>query len=409
MPTAAPPPGVVGRSSSLLTPTLAALTLALLLGLQPITTDVYLPALPLLTHALGASMRAVQLTMSGLILAFGLAQMVWGPIADRVGRRPVLLWGLALYGVASLGCTLAPDIEALVAWRIVQGAGMASAVVCARAMVRDLYAPAEGARVMSLALSGLGLIALTGPLAGGLFATAFGWRGPLALVTVASVLCLAYVAWRVPETLAVRNPQATRLRPLLQSWGRVGRHPVFVAWASLTACTYGGLFTILAGSSFVFMNVLGLGSAAYGGTLALGSISYIAGTFMCRRWIPRHGTVGTVGRGAWLSLAGGVSMAVLAACDVQAVWAVLLPHCLFAFGHGQHQPCGQSGLVGPFPQAAGAASALAGLLLAVVAFAIGRWLGVSLDGTTRPLAYTLCFWSVLTAAMAWGPVRRWAK
>jgi DHA1 family bicyclomycin/chloramphenicol resistance-like MFS transporter len=94
---------------------------------------------------------------------------------------------------------------------------------------------------------------------------------------------------------------------------------------------------------------------------------------------------------------------------VQAVWAVLLPFCLYAFGHGQHQPCGQSGLVGPFPEAAGAAAALAGLLLAVVAFAVGRWLGVALDGSVRPLAYTVCFWSVLTAAVAWGPVRRWTR
>ncbi len=390
-------------------PAQAALTLALLLGLQPITTDVYLPALPSLTRELGAPMATVQLTMSGLILAFGLAQMVWGPVADRVGRRPVLLWGLALYCVASVGCTLAAGIDALVAWRIVQGAAMAAAVVCARAMVRDLYGPAEGARVMSLGLSGLGLIALTGPLAGGLAATALGWRGPLMVVTAAGALCLAYVAWRVPETLAVRNPAATRLKPLLQSWARIGRHPVFAAWSMLIACTYGGLFTMLAGSSFVFMNVLGLGSAAYGAMLALGSVSYIAGTFMCRRWIARHGTVGTVARGAWLTLAGGVSMAVPAALGVQSVWAVLVPYGLYAFGHGQHQPCGQAGLVGPFPHAAGAASALAGLLLAVVAFGIGHWLGVSLDGTVRPLAYTMCFWSMLTAAMAWGPVRRWAR
>ena len=390
-------------------PAQAALTLALLLGLQPITTDVYLPALPSLTRELGAPMATVQLTMSGLILAFGLAQMVWGPVADRVGRRPVLLWGLALYCVASMGCTLAAGIDALVAWRIVQGAAMAAAVVCARAMVRDLYGPAEGARVMSLGLSGLGLIALTGPLAGGLAATALGWRGPLMVVTAAGALCLAYVAWRVPETLAVRNPAATRLKPLLQSWARIGRHPVFAAWSMLIACTYGGLFTMLAGSSFVFMNVLGLGSTAYGAMLALGSVSYIAGTFMCRRWIARHGTVGTVARGAWLTLAGGVSMAVPAALGVQSVWAVLVPYGLYAFGHGQHQPCGQAGLVGPFPHAAGAASALAGLLLAVVAFGIGHWLGVSLDGTVRPLAYTMCFWSMLTAAMAWGPVRRWAR
>jgi DHA1 family bicyclomycin/chloramphenicol resistance-like MFS transporter len=321
----------------------------------------------------------------------------------------VLLWGLSLYVAASVGCALARDISALVAWRTVQGAALAAAVVCARAMVRDLYGPIEGARVMSWGLTGLGLIALTGPMAGGLAAAVFGWRGPLALVAAAGLAILSYVALCVPETLVGRHEPSTQARDLLQSWWRIGRHPVFVAWSSLTACSYGGLFTMLAGSSFVYMSVLGLGSAGYGAVLALGSLSYVAGTFVCRRWIARHGMGGTVARGGWITLVGGIGMALLAACGVQAVWAVLLPFCLYAFGHGQHQPCGQSGLVGPFPEAAGAAAALAGLVLAVVAFAVGRWLGVALDGSVRPLAYTVCFWSVLTAAVAWGPVRRWAR
>jgi DHA1 family bicyclomycin/chloramphenicol resistance-like MFS transporter len=116
--------------------------------------------------------------MSALILAFGLAQMFWGPVADRVGRRPVLLWGLLMYTAASVGGALAGSIESLVVWRVVQGAGMAAAVVCARAIVRDLYEPVEGAQVMALALSGLGTIALIGPLVGGTAALIFGWRGP---------------------------------------------------------------------------------------------------------------------------------------------------------------------------------------------------------------------------------------
>ena len=188
----------------------AALMLSLLLGLQPVTTDVYLPALPMLTRALGAPMGTAQLTMSLLILAFGLAQMVWGPVADRVGRRPVLLAGLALYTAASLGCMLAGSIEALVLWRMLQGAAMAAAVVCARAIVRDLYEPAAGAQLMALALSGLGVIALCGPLAGGVLAQAFGWRGPLALVAAVGAFSLACVAIGLPETLATRNPAATR-------------------------------------------------------------------------------------------------------------------------------------------------------------------------------------------------------
>ena len=396
---AAPPAAVVSRN-------LAALTLALLLGLQPVTTDLYLPALPLLTRELGASMGAAQLTMSALILAFGLAQMVWGPVADRVGRRPVLLTGLALYTAASVGCVLADGIETLIVWRALQGAALAAAVVCARAVVRDLYEPVAGAQVMALGLSGLGVIALLGPLVGGLTTLWWGWRGALGLVTLVGFSTLVFVAARLPETLARPNPRATQLAPLLATWWAIGRHPVFVAWALLVACTYGGLFTVLAASSFIYIDVLGLSPAAYGAMMAAGSLSYIAGTFLCRRWIARFGMGGTVARGGFFSLAGGVLGAVLALAGVQQVWAVLLPQCLFIFGHGLHQPCGQAGVVGPFAGAAGAASALAGLLLALVAFGISRWLGVALDGTLRPMMFGLAFWSLATCAVAWTLVRR---
>jgi len=387
----------------------AALILALLLGLQPVTTDVYLPALPALTRALGAPVELAQLTMSALILAFGVAQMVWGPVADRIGRRPVLLTGLALYTAASAGCALAGSIEALVVWRIAQGAAMAAAVVCARAVVRDLYEPVAGAQVMALALTGLGVIALAGPLSGGLLAQAFGWRGPLALVTAVGAFAFAFVALFLPETLVTRNPAATQWRVLLRTWAGMARHRVFVAWALLVACTYGGLFTVLASSSFVLMDVLGLSAAAYGGAMALGSLSYIAGTFACRRLIARQGMVATVRQGSWFTLAAAVVALAMLLFDLRSTPAVLLVYGLFAFGHGHHQPCGQAGVVAPFPRSAGAASALAGLLLALVAFGIGRWLGVSIDGSVRPLALGVAFWSLLTCVVAWTLVPRSAR
>lgn len=381
--------------------TLAALALALLLGLQPVSTDVYLPALPLLRRELGADMGAAQLTMSALILAFGLAQMVWGPVADRFGRRPVLLAGLALFTLASTGCTLAGDTQALVLWRTLQGAALASAVVVARAVIRDLYEPVRGAQVMALALSGLGVIALLGPLLGGLVAAAFGWRATLGLVALVGAATLVFIALRLPETLATPNRDALRLAPLMQTWWGIARHRVFVAWCLLVACTYGGLFTVLAASSFVYIDVLKLSPAGYGAVMAVGSLSYIAGTFVCRRWIFRHGMHGAVARGGFFTLAGGALGALLALMGVQEVWAVLLPQCIFIFGHGLHQPCGQAGVVAPFPRAAGAASALAGLVLALVAFGIGRWLGTVLDGSTGPMMFGLAFWSALTCAVAW--------
>ncbi len=388
------------------TPGRAALALTLLLGLQPVTTDVYLPALPMLTRELAAPMQLAQLTMSALILAFGLAQLVWGPVADRVGRRPVLLWGLSLYTVASVGSVLAGDIEALIAWRALQGAAMAAAVVAARALVRDLYEPHEGAQVMSLGMSGLGLLAISSPVLGGLAATVWGWRSALGVVAAVGALTLVFVLWCLPETLQQRNPAATQWRALLKRWAGMLRHPVFVAWTLLVSCTYGGLFTVLAGSSFIYIDLLGLSPAVYGLAMGSGSVAYLAGTLLCRRWIVRHGIAGAVKRGAFFTLAGGASLVVAALLGLLSVWAVLLPQWLFCFGHGVHQPCGQAGAVGPFPQAAGAASALAGFVLAATAFSVGLWLGQALDGRLLPFALGLGFWSMLTSLTAWTLVQR---
>lgn len=389
-----------------MSPGLIVALLALLLGTQPITTDLYLPALPGLAADLKSPMGSTQLTLSALLFAFGFSQLLLGPAADRFGRRPVLLAGLSLFVVASVGSVLAPDIGLLVAWRALQGVGMAAAVVCARAMVRDLYVPADGARVMSQALTGLGFIALVSPLVGGLLATLLGWRHALAATAVFGALCVAVVALTLSETAPARNPQALRLAPMVAQWGRIVRHPTFTAWALLIACTYGGLFAFLAASSFVFIEVLGSTRMAYGMYIAGCSVSYIVGTFWCRRWLLAHGLAGAVKRGAAFTLAGGVSMALLAWAGVLSPWAIAVPQFIYAFGHGIHQPCGQAAVVGPFPQHAGAASALAGFILAATAVAVGAWLGVAMNGTVWPLVSTVCGMAVATALVAWTLVQR---
>ena len=308
-------------SESLAAPVLTrvqvALALALLLGLQPVTTDLYLPALPQLTRALGASMGAAQQTMAALLLVFGVGQLFWGPVADRVGRRPVLMLGLLLYTAAAVAGALAPSVQWLIGWRALQGLGLAAAVVCARALLRDLYEPHDGARVMAWGMSGLGLIAIASPTLGGAVAALAGWRAALALVACIGAAALAYVTWWVPETARRLRPDATRPAVLLSAWRRIATHPVFVGWALLTTCTYGGLFTILAGSSFVYIDVLGVSPALYGMLLGTGSAAYIAGTFICRRWVHRYGAVGAVQRGAWFTLAGGLAMVLPAALGLQ--------------------------------------------------------------------------------------------
>jgi DHA1 family bicyclomycin/chloramphenicol resistance-like MFS transporter len=387
--------------------TMAAAVLALLLGLQPVTTDMMLPALPALATGLAAPMAAVQLTMSALILAFGLAQLVWGPVADRFGRRPVLLAGLALYVLASVGASLAEGIAQVVTWRILQGAALAVPVVCARAMVRDLYEPHEGALVMARALSGLGLIAIASPLSAGLLVSAFGWRAALAAMAAVGAASWLFIALRLPETIRRRNPQATRLAPLLAQVRRTLAHPGFRAWALLVCATYGGLFVFLAGSGVTLIAVLGLSPTAAGMVMSTMSIAYIGGTLFCRRWLPRHSLVGTVQRGTRFTALALLGMLVVAWAEPRSVLLVMAPCWAYGMGHGVHQPCGQAGAVGPFPHAAGLASAVAGCVLALGAFGIGLWLGQALDGrSVRPLALGMAAGAAATLLVAWTLVRR---
>ncbi len=390
-------------------PGMIVLLLSLLLGLQPITTDLYLPALPVLTAGFAAPMQQAQLTLTALLLAFGVSQLVWGPLSDRFGRKPVLLLGLGAYVLAAIGSTLAPGMAALIAWRTVQGAAMGAAVMCARAIVRDLYQPLKGARVMSKGLSGLGVLAFVSAPLGGLLTEAFNWRAALLALAVFGAICLGMIAWRFEETLQRKNPSALQAATLLATWKSIVRHPTFLAFSALSAASYGGLFTFLASSSFVFMNVLGLSKTQYGALMALNSLAYIGGTFLCRYGLARLGLRRTLKWAGVLTLAGGTCMAGLSLAGVQNAWAIMLPQLLFVIGHGIHQPCGQSGAVGPFPQAAGAASALNGFFMMLAAFAMGSWLGGHMDGTVLPLTLGVCFWSALIALTAWTLVQRYGE
>ena len=390
-------------------PGLTVLILSLLLGLQPITTDLYLPALPALTEGFAAPMAQAQLTLTALLLAFGVSQLIWGPLSDRFGRRPILLIGLSAYVLASVASTLSPTMEMLIVWRTLQGAAMGAAVMCARAILRDLYTPAQGARVLSKALSGLGVIACLSPPLGSLLSVWFNWRVALLMLAVFGALCLGLMALRFSETAPQKKADALQPATLARTWLGILRHPTFVAFSSLSIVSYSGLFTFLAASSFVFIQVLGWNATQYGLLLSSNALAYLLGTFLCRHWLARFGVRRAVALAGGLSLTGGTLMGTLALAGVSSGWAIMLPQYLFMLGHGVHQPCSHSGAVGPFPQAAGAASALNGFLMMVAAFAVGSWLGQHMDGTVFPLVYGVWFWSVLTALAAWTLVQKYGK
>jgi DHA1 family bicyclomycin/chloramphenicol resistance-like MFS transporter len=409
----------VTRSRLSLPPTALTVVLALsfLLGLQPVATDLYLPALPQMPVALGVSITTAQWTLSIVVMAFGLGQLVWGPVSDRLGRRPALLAGLGLFVVASAFTVWAPTFDILLMARAAQGLGLASAVVCGRAMIRDLYQPQEGARVLSKGLSGLGIIALVGPILGGLVATHLGWRATLGVVGLFALSGLIYIASCLPESLPLERRQSSQNGAwYLRQWHSVSVHPMFRAYTALTSATYGGLYVYLAASSFVFIDTLGASRQAYGLLLASTSLSYLIGTVLCRRWLAHRGLPGTVRLGARFSMASGLWCLGLSAwawftARTPSAWALLPGVWLYAVGHGLHQPCSQAGIVAPFPQQAGAASALSGFIMSGLAVGIGALLGLWMKapgwiGTIHPLTLGMGLGGFITAWVGLGLVQR---
>ncbi len=368
-------------------------------------TDLFLPALPEIRTHLGASASLTQWTMSGLMLAFGFGQLLWGPVSDRLGRRPVLISSLLLLTLAGIGSVTSTTMTELVAWRVAQGVSLAAAIMCARAIVRDLYEPVEGALAMSRAMTVLGVMALVAPVLGGLLVYAAGWRMALLGVPLTTGFALVYVAWRWPETV-VPNPHALAVGPYLRQLAQIARDPTFRAYGLLVSCTYGGLFVFLSASAFVYIGWLGLSTVAYGAVMAVASLAYIIGTTVCRRLIPRHGVAGTVRIGAIGSLVAAVLLALVAWLDLRSLAALLGPQLVFQFSHGIHQPCGQSGAVSPFPRAAGVASSLAGFMMAAAAVATGIVLGQAMDGTQRPMLLINACWALATAAVGLTLVQR---
>lgn len=343
-----------------------ALLLPLLLAAQPVATDSYLPALPEIARELGSASAS----LTAFVLAFGIAQLACGPLADRFGRRPVLLTGLAIYAIAAAGAIFSPSMAVLVGFRVLQGFSMAAILVCARAAVRDLYPAHEGPHIMARGLTGLGVVALIAPVMGAFTVQELGWRWVLGGMAAYAALLWALCLRRFGETL--RRPGAGDPAAPQGSVREVFASASFRAWATLAATTYSGIFAFLLLSPMVYIGYLGLSPIMYGWIPAAGSLVYIGSTTMCRRLLRRLGIVRTVQLGATLSLAGPLIQVAGCALAPPSIVPLLIGHAVYCLGHGIHQPCGQAGAVGDLPHLAGRAVSWSGFGMMAVGFIVGQ-------------------------------------
>ncbi len=372
--------------------------LSALVAFQAISTDLYLPSLPAITADLGTDIEAVQLTLSLFLLGFAFGQLFWGALSDRFGRRPVLLAGLGAYLLSTLACALAPSIGLLILFRLLQGASACAAVVLGRAVVRDLWAPQEAARVLSYLASAMALAPMAGPILGGWLTERWGWRANFYALALFGVLVLAASARLLAETNRLRDPDALQPRRLLGGCRIILESPVFRAHALAAAFVYSGIFTFISGSSYVLIELAGLGPRFYGLAFATAAFGYMLGGFAGGRLNRRLAIRGLLLGGSTITVAAAGLGFLLALRVPPGFVAIVLPVFLFMFGAGLVLPAAMAGAIGPFPERAGAASALLGFIQLVVAAAVGVVVAALYDGTARPMTGILALAALATLA-----------
>lgn len=357
------------------------LLLSLLTALGPLTMDMYLPSLPAIGQALDASTAAVQLTISSYLLGFAVGQILYGPLSDRVGRRPVILAALVIYVAATVVCAVAQTIGILIALRFVQALGGAGCIVLARAAVRDLYSGERAGRELSLMGSITAFALIVAPAIGGLLQDAFGWRASFYLLVVFALVAGATAARFLPETLRQRASGPFSFGAMGALYRSVLVHRGFLANLGILVAAFVGLFAWISGAPFVMQGLYAMTPVAFGAAYAVGAAGYMVGAYVAARVVMRLGLDRTVGMGAVIMAAGGLAMAASVALGLSSVAWLVGTMTIYLAGMGLVLPQTQAGALTPFADSAGTASSLLGFAqqssAAIAAAAIGHFLGYS--------------------------------
>jgi DHA1 family bicyclomycin/chloramphenicol resistance-like MFS transporter len=377
------------------------LLLATLSALGPLSMDMYLPSLPDIAHVLQAPIARVQLTVPSYLIGFAVGQVIYGPVSDRHGRRPVLLAAIALYLVSTLVCIATQSVTPLIGARFLQGIGGSGSIVLARAIVRDLYSGVRAGRELSLMGSISAFAPIVAPMIGGVLQTAFGWRASFVVMVAFAAIALVVAGRLLPETLRQRTDWPLSLSSVFGGYGAVLAHRGYLVYLGILTLSYAGLFAWISGASVVLQGVYGLSPIVFGFTFALGAAGYMVGATIAARLVVRLGLDRTMGLGVMVLAAGGLALAAVVAAGVPGVWLVAAM-AIYLAGLGLSMPQAMAGALTPFPDRAGTAASLMGLVqqavAAFVAAVVGNYLGSSAWPVTGVVLVMGCLTLLLWAS-----------
>lgn len=346
-----------------------------MIALGQISISVYVPSMPSMAEAFGTATERVTLTFTVFLAGFAISQLIFGPLSDRYGRRPVLLLGFGVFFVASLGCVFAGSIEALIVGRLFQSVGACSGAVLGRAIVRDVYGPARAAKALAFIGIAFSLSPAVSPIIGGYLQVWFGWRASFVFLTLVSVV-LVILAWTfLEETNRDPDPHALNPTGILRNFSTLLRNPVFIGYMVAIALVFSGLMAYVAVAAFLIIDGLGLSPHHFGLIAATSSIGTMGGNLTAGLLTLKIGIERMVLIGIMLALAGSVLMAGTGLAGYFNVVLLIVSLNIFLWGMGIVMPNAMAGALAPFGRMAGAASALLGFVQMAAGAAAGQIAG----------------------------------
>jgi DHA1 family bicyclomycin/chloramphenicol resistance-like MFS transporter len=364
-----------------------AIVLGLITAVGPFAIDMYLPALPSMGKSLSASTGAVQMSLMAYFVVIGICQLFYGPLSDIVGRKLPIYGGLIIFAVGSIGCALAPSIEALIGFRVVQAFGACAGMVIPRAIVRDLYTGHDATRLMSLLMLTVSISPILAPLTGSFVIGAFGWRGVFAVLTIAAVLALILAVTQLKETREDHHRADSTWRGAFSAYGLLLRDGEFIGLVLVGALGVASFFVYLGSASFVLINHYGLSPRLFSLCFALNAASFFGFSQLTGMLTQRFGLPPVVRIAAGGFALSMVVLALLFASGIDNLFALMAP--LF-IGYGF------LGLVIPTTAVlalehhgaiAGTASALMGALQMIIGSAVMALAGLFANGMPQPMVY----------------------
>ena len=376
-------------------------------GVGSLSLNILVPAIPGLATKFAADPATVQLAVSLYLMGLATAQLVFGPLSDRFGRRPVVLAGLALATIASTAAIFAASIASLVSARIAQSLGASTGQTIGRAIIRDLYDREHAASMIGLVTSVVVLMPMVAPLIGGILDTLFGWEAIFVFAALVSFTVFAWAALALPETRKL-SPSSSQ-RHFRADLAALAASPRFFGYALCAGFGSAPFFSFLGAAPHVVVTLLGRTSAEYGLWFFIPSIGFMAGNFAVSRLTARFGIDALIWWGIALTIIGCVlNVLVYIALPGWEMATIFLPQIVIGFGNGLLLPTSVAGAVSIRPQVAGTASGATGFIQMAIGAAAAQLGGhvIAHASDAMPMLLLMLMFGIATAIAVWTLERR---